>query len=172
VTTAELAIVVTGAVGLGTPALSARFEAIREGRRAIRERVSKDLDELRSVLDELTAVMFEHTTALVAVERWMQRSTFGDTPSKPAPELRPSRKTLYTLNARLWIRLGRDDPLVRSLGSYLELVDRAVAEIEALWPKNEPFDYSDAQLDQRAGTYWAAYEAFVDAAQAAAGSAR
>ena len=55
------------------------------------------------------------------------------------------------------------------LGHYLKLTDDAIAEINRLdWVRNEPFDYTDKQLEERAHTYWQRYEAFVDAAKHAA----
>ncbi len=168
--TADLAILVTGAVGLGTPALSALFQSRRDEGAAARMRSGKDLDELRSLLDELTATMYTHTTSLVALEVWMRQSTFGLPHAKSSPRVQTTRATLYTLNARLVIRRGRGDQLVKALGAYLKPTDDAIAEMDALWPKNEPFDYADEQLEEHARLYWHAYEGFVDACKAEVGS--
>lgn len=129
----------------------------------------KDTDELRALLDDLTAAMFEHTTNLIRRERWLMQSTLNLDPPKIAPDVLPTRRTLYTLNARLVIRRGRDDSLVESLGRYLKVTDDTIAEMNALdYP--EPYDYSDEQLEQRAHSYWQAYEAFVDGSKIVAAS--
>jgi hypothetical protein len=170
ITTAEIAIVTTGAVGLGTPVLSAFFQLLRDKSAAKRDQRATDLNELRVLLDELTAVVYTHTTQLIELERWMQRSAFSLPNPEKAPETDPTRRELYTLNARLVIRRGRHDQLVKRLGSYLKLTDEAVAEIGSLWSKHEPFDYDDERLDARAHGYWAAYETFVDASKEVVGA--
>jgi hypothetical protein len=170
VDTADLAILVTGAVGLGTPGLSALFQWRRDKGAAARARSDRDLDELRGLLDELTVTMHEHTTSLIALEGWMRRSTFGPPNAGTSPHVETTRATLYTLNARIVIRRGRDDQLVEALAAYLKPTDDAIAEMDALWPKNEPFDYTDKQLEERAHHYWHVYEGFVDACKAEVGS--
>jgi hypothetical protein len=168
--TAEVAILTTGVVGLGAPAISAFFQGKRDKGIAKREQLSKDLDELRRLLDELSEACYRHTTQLVNLEIWMQRSFLSLPNAEHAPEIGSSRRELYTLNARLVIRRGRDDDLVQVLGAYLKLTDDAVDEIGSLWETHGPFDYDDEALRARAHKYWAAYEAFVDAAKAIAGS--
>jgi hypothetical protein len=170
VDTADLAIIVTGVVGLGTPGLSALFQWRRDQGTAARVRSDKDLDELRGLLDELTATMYTHTMSLIALEAWMRQSTFGLSHAKSSPRVQTTRATLYTLNARLVIRRGRDDQLLKALGVYLKTTDDAIAEMDALWPKGEPFDYTDEQLEARARRYWHVYEGFVDACKAEVGS--
>jgi len=170
VSTAEVAILTTGAVGLGTPAIAAFFQWLRDKGAAAREREAKDLDELRALLDELSAACYRHATKLISLEKWMQRSFLSLPNPTKAPNTTGTRRELYTLNARLVIRRGRDDRLVKSLGNFLRRTDEAVKEIGDLWTANEPFDYDDDQLDQRAHSYWEAYERFVDESKEIAGS--
>jgi len=163
-----LAIIVTGAVGLGAPAIAQTFERFREKDRRKSARAEKTADELRGLLDALTGTMFEHTQLLVTLESWMRDSTIrpsGESPTGPGPDTRPTRRELYTLNGRLAIRRGRDDGLVKALGDYLKPTDEAIAEIERLWAHHEPFDCDDDALKDRASLYRQRYEDFVDAAK-------
>ena len=168
--TEQLAIVVTGAVGILAPAVAAGFGWLREKQQARRERVAKDLDDLRALLDELMPLMYDHTQQLIALESWLQRDTFGLPRAKAAPPQGVLRRDLYALNARLVIRRGRDDVLVASLSAYLKVTDEALAEIHALRERGEPFDYNDERLEQRAHSYWRAYEAFGDTCKSVVGS--
>lgn len=161
--TAQLAIVVSGAVGLGAPSITALFTHLRENRQAGREQAAKNLDDLRELLDDLLPMMFTHTSVLIRHELWMRDRTV--TPSDPGPAPPPlddSRRQLYTANVRLIIRRGREDRLTRALRQYLRLVDEGQAEIGKVWDTNDVFDQSDEQLAHRSSTYWDAYEAFAD----------
>lgn len=171
-TTAEIAIVTTGAVGLASPAIAAGAQLLLADRTAQRERLSKDLDELRGLLDETTLALHRHTTDVVALEKWMQEFAFGlRRRTEEAPWTDATRQELYLLNARLIIRRGRNDEwLVRKLRECLELTDHAVEEIGSLWAAQEPFDYGDEQLQARANGYWSAYNDFVDVCKEIAGS--
>ncbi|MGV1047868.1 MAG: hypothetical protein ACOYD4_05005 [Solirubrobacterales bacterium] len=162
--TAELAIITTGAVGLGTPALSALFQARRESEAAARDQRAKDRDELRGLLDQTTAALHDRTERLTALESWMQRATFGLPKAKHAPKFEPDQRALLlTMEARLVIRRGRGDILVTALHEYLRLTDAALTEIDRRWnPDEEPFDYSDEQLADRALSYRQAFDHFVD----------
>lgn len=171
VDTAQLAIVVSGVVGIGSPIVAGVVGRANESQKTRRERAAHDVDDLREVLDGLLPVMFDHTNRVISLERSMQASAFGLLREEPAPETRASRRELYAANARLVVRRGRDDRLVRSLGDYLRVTDEAVAEIDQLWDAHEPFGYDDAQLGRRARSYWDAYEAFADMSTAVAGSA-
>jgi hypothetical protein len=166
VTTAELAIVVTGTVGLGSPAIAHAFELIRERRRREGALAEKKADEMRSLLDSLTGTMFEHTGQLITLELWMSDSAMSRfSNNRPAPAVRSTRRELYTLNGRLVIRRGRQDELVTALRDYLRPTDEALAEIDASWEKAE-FFYTEKELNERASLYWQKYEDFVDTAKA------
>lgn len=161
--TAGLAIVTTGVVGLGAPAISAYFQRLRDEDGAAQARHSKDLDELRRLLDEAAAVLHRWTQQLIGLEQWMQRSTFGLPNAKHAPRMElEDRALISTLEARLVIRRGRNDGLVTKLQAYLRLVDKALAEIDARWTGTDPFDYDDEELAARAIDYRRAFDAFVD----------
>jgi hypothetical protein len=170
VTTAELAIIVTGTVGLGAPALAAFFGWLREKQHAKRERVAKDLDDLRALLDELLPTMFDHTNRLLALEGWMRDQTIRRDREDPAPSTADTRRQMYASNARLVIRRGRDDVLVTSLGRYLKVTDEAKAELDTIYAENDVFDLSDEELEQRAHVYWQAYEDFGDTCKSVVGS--
>jgi hypothetical protein len=160
---AGIAIVTTGVVGLGTPAISAYFQRLRDRDAARRERQSKDRDELRGLLDEATAAMHEWTEDLISLEHWMQLRTFGLPRSKRASELDPGKRAdLATLEARLVIRRGRGDVLVSAFRDYIETTDAGKSEIDASWFQDEPFDCSDDQLAERAECYRARFGVFVD----------
>jgi hypothetical protein len=163
--TPELAILTTGIVGLGAPSIAAFFQWLRDKGGAERERWSKDREELRTLVDELCAATYQHTLLLTSLEAWMHRSFLGLPNEKTGPSTGATRRELYTLNARLVVRRGREDDLVRILGAYLKLTDEAIKEIGDLWMANEPFDYGDEQLAVRAHEYWAAHEAFIDASK-------
>lgn len=170
-TTAELAILTTGVVGLGAPAIAAGAQWFLAGKTATRERRSRDLDELRELLDEITVVIHRHTKRVVAIEKWMQGSTFHLPHDEDAPDSRPTREKVELLDARLVIRRGRDDRvLVRALRKYLAVTDAALDQVERVWNEQEPFDYDDDVLTARADKYWDAYKDFVDASKGVAGS--
>jgi hypothetical protein len=158
-------------VGLGAPALTALSTWLREKQQADRERARRDFEDLRALLDKLTPAMFDHTNLLLRLEEWMQdRATRRQRVDSP-PDLEASRRQLYMLNARLVIRRGREDALVKSLGVYLKISDESRDEIGQLWEDDLSFDYSDKQLAERAGRYWSAYEAFTDDCKSVVGSA-
>ncbi len=170
-TTAEVAIVVSGAVAIGTTGFTAFFQWLREKSAAARERTGKDLDELRSLLDELTAAMHRHTTQLIALEHYLdlRDMTPGGARGK-VPSVHPTQRILYTLHARLVIRLGRGHWLVKRFDEYLDLTNGAMGEIDTLFKSGEPFAYEDVQLQERARSYWRAFGTFVDGSQALVGS--
>jgi hypothetical protein len=170
VETEQLAIVVTGAVGLGAPSLAALFGWLREKQHAQRERVEKDLDDLRDLLDQLLPLMFEHTQRLLAFERWVRDATTRRSHADAAPNLIETRRTLYAYNARLVIRLGRDHRLVTVLGHYLKDVDEAWSHVGQIHEEHDVFDADDAELAKRARLYWFTYEGVVDAAKAVVGT--
>lgn len=164
--TAELAVLVSGAVGLGAPAIAAYFQRGRDRGAARREREASDRQELRSLLDETTATLHARTKQLISLEKWMQASFLHRPRPASAPSVEQSDSPLIaSLEARLVIRRGREDALVESFHSYLKVTDAALAEIGMLWDEGEPFDYDDDDLERRADRYRDAFAAFLDRAK-------
>lgn len=165
--TAELAILVSGTVGLGAPTISALFQKSRDKGVAQRERAARDRDELRALLDEIAAALDARTEQLVESEQWMRESFLHRSKSDEAPDVEPSKGThLSTLKARLVIRRGRRDTLTAAFEAYIDTTDQALEEIGSMWRNHEPFDFDDARLDERAARYRRALEVFLDRAKA------
>jgi hypothetical protein len=165
-TTAELAVLVSGAVGLGAPTISAAFQRSRDKDAVERDRETRDRDELRALLDETAAALHIRTEQLILLEQWMRASTLRLPKTDEHPEVEASTGPLLsTLEARLVIRRGRGDALVDAFTTYIELTDGALEEIDEGWARQEPFDFDDSQLEGRADRYRGAFEAFVDRAK-------
>jgi hypothetical protein len=183
--TAEVAIVVTGIVGLGSPALAAWREARREEVRFRRDRTSKEIDELRSTLVRADEAITQFIQAAAALSTKLTLVH----PKSPAEAMRhsfytqeldayaPAKKGADDANRLLVILLGRDHGVVKAFERVMTVLDSTgtdagirIMERDAGKEKEEDWLKFVASAQSRAREWNEAHERFLDAATALVGA--
>lgn len=177
VTTAELAIVVTGAVGLGSPAISSYFESRREQRRFENDRATRDVDELRLLLDraaqQLQDAGIERGGAYVAFMTQGPKIKQDENANEAVAKFVGELRKLSLIQEQLAIRVGKERDVYRHFHDALEgllSVSGAVRRVATIG--DYTVDLSEANTEMDAGTkrFEEGREAFVRAAQALVGT--
>jgi hypothetical protein len=163
-TLALVSVIGATSTAIAVPLINGYFQGRADRRRYEHERKATDLDELRELLDGSAATAFKFTNKLVTLERLAARDDARG--NERYEELAAMRTELYNDNARLVIRLGRENDTVKAFGEWLRSVDHVMADYhESKAPRTEPFVPGQRQIEEWEREHWRAYEGYIDAAQ-------
>lgn len=146
-TTAQLAIVVTGAVGLGAPIVSQFFESKREKRRFDHERDLRDRDSLRVRLDAVAEAIDTAWRTTSAAEGILatQGPDGADLPKRVVDAFQAIHDANLA-NAKLGLWIARDEGTGKAATECIGALDYIVCAIDvqkALQRYTDNFSYGD-----------------------------
>lgn len=147
-TIAITALIVTGIVGLGAPALSAVFEARRERRRFDHEENLVVMGELRGILDEMAAMLDQVGKSTAGVSHAYYTRAEPDRTQAATQKWAEDREGFRVLRARLAIRTGADSSVTRACDTAviaLDVITRVIGDSKFTPDLTKHSDQEDAQ---------------------------